>query len=1060
MKPHRTIPTPLLLVGLALVFCCAGPAFAAQEGLIVLVGDSTKIADFVPEDQKQLQGAVTLILDPDASRVPAAREALLEKGLLGRTSVDALRNGRLPLAENMVNIVVDADELLDESELLRVLAPGGVAHVGGKDSPMRRLVGPEQENTDEWPQFLHGPDGNAVAEDTQIGPPNHYRWISGPKFARGHEQLASVSGVVSAGGILYSIQDEAPIASGNLPSEWWLVARDAYNGIELWRKPIEEWEGQHRPFRSGPPEISRRLLAVERYLFVTLGYGQPVSGINGRTGEIVGVYEGTEGAIEIVEKDKVLYIVMGTIADQAPEAAERRGAVPTPRERWIKAVDINTGKTLWEKRGDDTNEMMSLSLAISDDDKLLFHNLDDLICLDAKSGEELWRTERLLARKRRAWSVPTVVVKDGVVLVADEAGPKSAEEAMSTPLVQWDVTMAGGGKNGELVAYNLQTGKELWRCPCAQTYTAPPDVFVTDGMVWIGQSNARRGPDFTQVRDLQTGEVQKQLETAWAFANAGMPHHRCYRNKATSEYLVLGRVGVELIGVENDELHRHHWVRGTCQYGVMPCNGLLYAPPHSCACFLKGKLNHFNALATDRSAVPEEQPPALEKGPAHGAPLDSVAGANDWPTYRYSLGRGGATPMALSSGLETSWEIQLPGQLTSPVCAEGKILVAAKDAHTVFALDATTGDTTWTYTTSGRIDSPPTVADGRAVFGSKDGYVYCLRMADGALIWRYRAAPEDRRIVVYDQLESVWPVHGSVLVKDGVVSLAAGRNSFVDGGIRMLRLDLETGKLLSQSVVSHRDPETGHQPDDTINRFEMDGAMPDVLSTDGECVYMRHLKLNPETLEMRDDPGIHLFTPTGFLDDSWWHRTYWLYGDHFVAGWGGWWNVSWDFPSGRIMSMDDETIYGFGRNYTPGGNAWQWSNNEHYQIFAADRKATEDKIAGVTKQAAPDATAPAGQKKPVDVAYHWQRRAPLAARALCLTANVLYIAGPLGDVNHETPALHGEQGVQLQAISKASGETLATYELDAMPVFDGMIAADGALILTLEDGRVVRMSEK
>ena len=30
-----------------------------------------------------------------------------------------------------------------------------------------------------------------------------------------------------------------------------------------------------------------------------------------------------------------------------------------------------------------------------------------------------------------------------------------------------------------------------------------------------------------------------------------------------------------------------------------------------------------------------------------------------------------------------------------------------------------------------------------------------------------------------------------------------------------------------------------------------------------------------------------LFCPTGFLDDTWFHRTYWMYGKTFASGWNG-----------------------------------------------------------------------------------------------------------------------------------------------------------------------------
>jgi hypothetical protein len=54
-------------------------------------------------------------------------------------------------------------------------------------------------------------------------------------------------------------------------------------------------------------------------------------------------------------------------------------------------------------------------------------------------------------------------------------------------------------------------------------------------------------------------------------------------------------------------------------------------------------------------------------------------------------------------------------------------------------------------------------------------------------------------------------VHGSVLVHDGVLYATAGRNMFLDGGIRFLRLDPLTGKLLGEVVMDDKDPETGER---------------------------------------------------------------------------------------------------------------------------------------------------------------------------------------------------------------------------------------------------------
>ena len=160
---------------------------------------------------------------------------------------------------------------------------------------------------------------------------------------------------------------------------------------------------------------------------------------------------------------------------------------------------------------------------------------------------------------------------------------------------------------------------------------------------------------------------------------------------------------------------------------------------------------------------------------------------------------------------------------------------------------SSTGKPAWSYTAGGRIDSPPTIWQGRALFGSADGWVYCLRAADGALAWRFLAAPSDCRIAYFDQLESAWPVHGSVLVRDGTVYAAAGRSSYLDGGIRLVRLDLATGRKLAERQIYSRDPRTGEQPAEPII-FEMPGAQNDVLSCDGEALYMRHLAFDPQDL--------------------------------------------------------------------------------------------------------------------------------------------------------------------------------------------------------------------
>ncbi len=130
-----------------------------------------------------------------------------------------------------------------------VLAPQGVVCV--KDGVWKKTVKPRPQDIDEWTHYLHGPNNNAVAQDAEVGSPRHLQWLAEPRHARSHEHLATVSVVVSAQGRLFSIVDEGPTLAVVLPARWRLVACDAFNGLELWRRPIGPWEPHMNWFARG-----------------------------------------------------------------------------------------------------------------------------------------------------------------------------------------------------------------------------------------------------------------------------------------------------------------------------------------------------------------------------------------------------------------------------------------------------------------------------------------------------------------------------------------------------------------------------------------------------------------------------------------------------------------------------------------------------------------------------------------------------------------------------------------------------------------------------------------
>ena len=56
------------------------------------------------------------------------------------------------------------------------------------------------------------------------------------------------------------------------------------------------------------------------------------------------------------------------------------------------------------------------------------------------------------------------------------------------------------------------------------------------------------------------------------------------------------------------------------------------------------------------------------------------------------------------------------------------------------------------------------------------------------------------------------------MVRDGVAYFAAGRSSFLDGGIRLLRIDAQSGKLLSETLISSYDRQTGKQVEAAVRQ--------------------------------------------------------------------------------------------------------------------------------------------------------------------------------------------------------------------------------------------------
>jgi hypothetical protein len=90
---------------------------------------------------------------------------------------------------------------------------------------------------------------------------------------------------------------------------------------------------------------------------------------------------------------------------------------------------------------------------------------------------------------------------------------------------------------------------------------------------------------------------------------------------------------------------------------------------------------------------------------------------------------------------------------------------ASSSDHALHALELNTGRPRWKFITDGPVRLAPDFHGSHVLFGSDDGFVYCLDRSDGRLVWKYRPEIPDRRMIGNEQMISRWPVRSGVLVE-------------------------------------------------------------------------------------------------------------------------------------------------------------------------------------------------------------------------------------------------------------------------------------------------------
>ncbi|MHC4521036.1 MAG: outer membrane protein assembly factor BamB family protein, partial [Planctomycetota bacterium] len=651
----------------------------------------------------------------------------------------------------------------------------------------RELVKPFPPGIDDWSHPYHGPDNNPQSLDQVSTAPYLTQFLAKPYYAPLTQvAVASAGRVFKAFGHVAFHEREEPYLSK-------LVAFNGYNGTILWKRDITPGIMVHRNTIIATPDV--------------LYYGDDRSCklIDTRTGKVLDeiipsadVAGGTFWKWMGLE-DGVLYAVVGEGEFQDRQTRWRRTVHGWPWNRisegfnrpnhvWgfgrnVLAIDPQSKKVLWhyhEKQPIDTRAVSMKNGRI-----YLFRFGAFLTALDAKDGAVLWR--------KTPGNAPQLFKTLGNDV--NRQGANSQWRIACYTKCSDEALYFAGPQLERLLAVSTQDGSILWQHAHGNFQL----VLRDDGLYCL--SGNRDAQVSLKLHPL-TGDVLAEIPTA---------KRGCARpNGSVDSILYRALGGSTRLAV--DKL-KPLWIspmRAECQDGVTIANGLLYWWPMTCDCQLNiygvtslgpARDFDFRPTATDRER--------LEKGPAHDKRIpDKATSPADWPTFRASNTAMATNQATVPARAQRRWQrmSRVAVRPTAATVADGRVFLGGSDGI-VRCLDVATGHTRWTAYTGGSIRISPTLWNGRVFVGSGDGWVYSFDADSGQLIWRFRAAPVERKIPVYGSLMSTWPAASGVVVAEGVAYAAAGINNY--DGTYVYALDARSGRIKWQNNTSgHLDPES------------------------------------------------------------------------------------------------------------------------------------------------------------------------------------------------------------------------------------------------------------
>jgi hypothetical protein len=227
--------------------------------------------------------------------------------------------------------------------------------------------------------------------------------------------------------------------------------------------------------------------------------------------------------------------------------------------------------------------------------------------------------------------------------------------------------------------------------------------------------------------------------------------------------------------------------------------------------------------------------------------------------------------------------------------------------------------------------------------------------------------------------------------------------------------------------------------------------------------------------------GLHVFSTSGLLDDSWYNRTFWMYSKR----WPGFQLANQAPKAGQLLAVDDQKTYAVGVFYRRNVHSPMFFPGKEGYLLFADRNTNEPQIVGEPGARQPLRWLPQsdyergggrglwtleqeafGLDKMIGYTRAeppiWTQWLPVRVRAMVKAGKTLFVAGAPDVLDPKDPyaAFEARRGAQLVAVSAEDGKELSETPLESPPVFDGMIATKGRVFASLCDGSVVCLTER